>query len=293
MSYVDLKYMERLKNATMPEHNTYVENLDNLLKRFTEKDLEIFGLLVSSGVSEECEAKRLVVDMSIRKHNRCISEDTAWISIKSLVKLGLIETEKISTGFRNFNLLKVTFLGRYLYREVFREEPPKQEHERIYSEHASLEHGYVIKDVGKILQKRGIYSSVTTGRKENRISLCDGRSVIPDVVAIPYNGYCYEYYEVELGTHTHNEFNAKCNKLLKITPNINIIGKNRDRLTRIIVPQIEWWIKEVGIGVLRQLGEKVTVYSIMDLARGKPTYRLDLNTGKMVCYFKPEKEENG
>ncbi len=132
---------------------------------------------------------------------------------------------------------------------------PIQEHERIVSEHASLEHGYMIKDVKKVLEKREKYYSITTGRKENRIEFEAGKAVIPDVIARPFNGQC-EFYEVELGTHTHDEFRAKCNKLLKITSNTNIVGKNRDKITRILVPQIEWWIKKIGIGVLRGIGEK-------------------------------------
>ncbi len=61
----------------------------------------------------------------------------------------------------------------------------------------------------------------------------------------------FDYYEVECGTHNQAEFNAKCNKLRSITRNITIISKNRDIMTRILVPQIERWIKSVGIDLLR------------------------------------------
>lgn len=100
-----------------------------------------------------------------------------------------------------------------------------------------------------------------------------------------------EYYEVECGTHNQAEFNAKCNKLLGVTPDINIIGKNRDSITRILVPQIERWIKSVGIGVLQRIGGTVTVYGMTDFARRKKTYSLDLSKGKLICHFKPEKED--
>ncbi len=61
-------------------------------------------------------------------------------------------------------------------------------------EHASIEHGYMIKDVKKILVKRGVYREVSTSRKLNRILLNGGRSVIPDVIAKTY-GIENEYYE--------------------------------------------------------------------------------------------------
>ena len=274
-----------------PGDRTYVAFFDELLQRFTPRDWDVFQMIASSGVSEECEAKRLIVDLTIQKHNKCISEDGAWLSIKALIKLGVLSTKKMSTGYRNFKLLIVNDLGKHLYRVTFRKEPAEQEHITLRCEHASLEHGYMIKDVKKILDKRGVYREVSTNRKRNRIPLDEGKSSIPDVIAVTY-GIPNEYYEVECGTHKQSDFNAKCNKLLKITPNINIIGKNRDRITSVIIPQIEHWIKSVGINVLRMIGGvTVTVYGMTDFARGNPTYTLDLNKGKMVCCFKPEKED--
>lgn len=271
-------------------NNTYVARFNELLQRFTPRDWEIFQIIVSSGVSEECEAKRLIVDLNIRRHDKCISEDTAWLSIQALIKLGVLRAEKMSTGYRNFKLLIATDLGKHLYRITFKKEPAEQEHIALLREHASLEHGYMIKDVKKILVKRGVYREVSTNRKLNRIMLNEGRSVIPDVIAKTY-GIQNEYYEVECGTHNQSEFNAKCNKLLGVTPDINIIGKNRDSITRILVPQIERWIKSGGIGVLQRIGGTVTVYGMTDFARRKKTYSLDPSKGKLICHFKPEKED--
>ncbi len=247
-------------------------------------------MIVESGVSEECEAKRLIVDLTIQRHEKCISEDTAWLSIKSLIKLGILKSERLSTGYRTFNLLTVTTLGKQLYRTAFKKEPPEQEHIALLSDHASLEHGYMIKDVKKILDERGYYREVTIGRKRNRITLSEGRSVIPDVIAIA-RGIRIECYEVECGTHNQAEFNAKCNKLRSVTQNINIIGRNRDIITRILVPQIERWIKSIGIDTLLCSGVTVTVYSMTDFLRDTPTYSLDFEKEKMVCHFKPEKED--
>ncbi len=271
-------------------NNTYVAFFDELLQRFTPRDWETFQMIVSSGISEECEAKRLIVDLTIRNHNKCISEDTAWLSIQALIKLGALSAQKISTGYRNFKLLIVTDLGKQLYRIAFKKEPPEQEHIALVREHASLEHGYMIKDVKKILAKRNVYRDISTNRKLNRIVLHDGRSVIPDVIAKTYD-IANEYYEVECGTHNQAEFNAKCNKLLGVTRDINIIGKNRDNITRILVPQIERWIKSVGIDVLWRIDETVTVYGMTDFARRKKTYSLDFEKEKMVCHFKPDKED--
>lgn len=271
-------------------NNAYVAHFNELLQRFTPRDRETFRIILSSGISEECEAKRLIVDLNIRWHDKCISEDTAWLSIQALIKLGVLRAEKISTGYRNFKLLIATDLGKHLYRIIFKKEPAEQEHIALMQEHASLEHGYMIKDVKKILFKRGVYREVSTSRKLNRIMLNEGRSVIPDVIAKTY-GIENKYYEVECGTHNQAEFNAKCNKLLRVTSDINIIGKNRDTVTRILVPQIERWIRSGVIGLLQQIGGTVTVYGMTDFARRKKTYNLELNKGKLICHFKPEKED--
>lgn len=271
-------------------NNAYVAHFNELLQRFTPRDRETFRIILSSGISEECEAKRLIVDLNIRWHDKCISEDTAWLSIQALIKLGVLRAEKISTGYRNFKLLIATDLGKHLYRIIFKKEPAEQEHIALMQEHASLEHGYMIKDVKKILFKRGVYREVSTSRKLNRIMLNEGRSVIPDVIAKTY-GIENEYYEVECGTHNQAEFNAKCNKLLRVTSDINIIGKNRDTVTRILVPQIERWIRSGVIGLLQQIGGMVTVYGMTDFVRRKKTYNLELNKGKLICHFKPEKED--
>ncbi len=268
----------------------YMAHFDELKQRFTPRDWEVFQMIVSSGVSEECEAKRLIVDLTIQRHNKCISEDTAWLSIKSLIKLGVLKFERLSTGYRTFNILTVTALGNQLYRITFKKEPPEQEHIALLRDHASLEHGYMIKDVKKILDERGYYREVTIGRKSNRIMLSEGRSVIPDVIAIA-RGIRIECYEVECGTHNQAEFNAKCNKLRSVTQNINIIGRNRDIITRILVPQIERWIKSIGIDALLCSGVTVTVYSMTDFSRDTPTYSFDFEKEKMVCHFKPEKED--
>ena len=271
-------------------NNAYVAHFNELLQRFTPRDWETFQIILSSGVSEECEAKRLIVDLTIKRHDKCISEDTAWLSIQALIKLGVLRAEKISTGYRNFKLLIATDLGKHLYRITFKKEPAVQEHITLLREHASLEHGYMIKDVKKILFKRGVYREVSTSRKLNRILLNEGRSVIPDVIAKTY-GIENEYYEVECGTHNQAEFNAKCNKLLGVTSDISIIGKNRDTITRILVPQIERWLRSGVLGLLQQIGGTVTVYGMTDFARRRKTYSLDLSKGKLICHFKPEKED--
>lgn len=220
----------------------------------------------------------------------CVSEDTAWRSIKSLVKIGLYDAERMSTGYRNFNILKITDVGEQLYRLRFKKEPPVQEHCLLIKEHASLLHGYMVKDVAQILKKKGAYKIVSTSRKQNLIKLSDGRTLIPDVIGARENK-TLDCYEVECGNHHQSDFDAKCSKLIALGKVI-IIGQNRDRVTRILKPQVEAWIKSVGKERLYRSGTKVYLYSITDFAKHQITYYYDMITDEPVCCFQKEKKED-
>lgn len=267
----------------------YTVFLRDVVKKLSPYEWRAFEIIVASGVSEEKDAKEVTIQALIDNDEPCKSDDTAWRAIKALVKTGLYDADRIFTGYRNFNLLKLTALGARLYRDRFRKEPPYQEHELLMREHASLLHGYMIKDAATILTKRGIYQSVSTNRKKNQTRLWDGSIVIPDVVAVDKNGYS-ECFEVECGNHNQADFNAKCNKLLALG-DIVIIGQNRDLVTRILKPQVDRWIKAKGKNVIALSDVKVYLYSLTDFAKGHITYYYDMVSGEPVCCFKKKGKE--
>lgn len=268
--------------------DVHLSHLRDIVKKMSSMEWKAFEFIVASGVSEEKDAKEVFIQALIDKDEPCISEDTAWRAIKALVKTGLYDAERIFTGYRNFNILKLTAIGRRLYRDRFRKEPPYQEHELLIGEHASLLHGYMIKDAATILTKRGAYKFICTNRKKNQIKLSDGSVVIPDIIAFFDGGR--NCFEVECGNHNQADFNAKCNKLLALG-NIVIIGQNRDLVTRILKPQVDRWIKAKGKNVIAMSGVNLYLYSLTDLAKGQVTYFYNMVSDEPVCCFKKKGKE--
>ena len=282
-------YNESTNNINTIENDTYLAFATDTLKRISPMEWQVFRLIVASGVSEEKDAKEAAIRGIIAEDGPCISEDSAWRTVKSLVKLGLFDIEKMHTGYRNFNILKLTPLGLRIYRENFRKEPPAQEHKILMKENVSLLHGYMIKDTATLLTKKGVYKEVSTSRKRNRIVLSDGSTVIPDVIAFRQDGY-YDCFEVECGNHNQSDFNAKCNKLVAFR-DIIIVGQNRDTVTKKLKVQVDNWIKVRGRHVLAMSGVKVCLYSLTDLAKGQITYYYDMTSDEPVCFFKNLRKE--
>lgn len=270
----------------------YSVHLRDIAKKLSDMEWRGFEIIVSSGVSEEKDAKEAIISVMIAEDDLCISEDTAWHIVKSLVKIGLYDAERLFTEYRNFNLLKLAPLGARLYRERFRKEPPDQEHMLLAKEHASVLHGYMIKDTATVLMKKGVYNEVSTHRKRNRIQLPDGSIFIPDVIGVKEDK-SFDCFEVECGNHNQADFNAKCNKLIAIR-NIIIVGQNRDNVTKRLKVQVENWIKAVGKNRLAMSGVKVYLYSLTDLSKNQVTYYYDMVSDEpMCCFKKPRKEVEG
>lgn len=208
-------YNKNLSESYLNDRDLMMIRLKDIDKKFSVFDWRIFEIIVSRGIFEEKEAKEAAINTLIHEDRLCISEDTAWRSIKSLVKIGIYDAEKMSTGYRNFNILKITDVGKQLYRLQYKKDPPIQEHRLLIKEHASILHGYMVKDVAQILKKKGAYKNVSTRRKRNLIKLPDGRALIPDVIGIREDG-SFDCYEVECGNHNQSDFNAKCSKLVAV-----------------------------------------------------------------------------
>ena len=257
------------ENPQMNEVN--LEDIKNLMKPMHWLAFEV---IVSQGISEEKEAKHAIIDKIILATKDIVSEDAAWRYIKHLVALRLFEVKRVDTGYRQFNILVITEIGRILYMLHFRKKVPASEAVSIIKEHASLQHGYMIKDASLLLKQMELYELVTTGRRDNLIKLENGRSVIPDIIAT-FSEYV-DYFEVECGNHKQIDFNDKCSKLASITDRIIFIGRSFDAITNILKPQIEKWINSIGRERLYQLDKTVYLASIIDIKKNRWSYVFDM-----------------
>ena len=76
---------------------------EDILEKLSKRDKEIFRILVSSGVSEEKEAKELIINSFIYKQEKPPSMNAAYLSIKTFSDMGLLDKKRMSTGYRPFN----------------------------------------------------------------------------------------------------------------------------------------------------------------------------------------------
>lgn len=91
-------YNYNLTEKEIIENENNVVFRNDILKKMNPRDKEIFRIIVSSGVSEEKDAKEIIIETFINHHMHAISTDTAYQSIKTLSNLGLLDKIRISTG---------------------------------------------------------------------------------------------------------------------------------------------------------------------------------------------------
>ncbi len=262
------------------EGKLYVQDLGLIIEEMKPIHWEVLRFIVESGVSELSRAK-LDVNSQVRDENGDpLSPEKAFRIIKFLVTQKLFTQIKISTGIRWFTVLNLTEVGRKLYVSKYNKKPVETEYQRIIREHGNATHGYTIKDAAQILEDTGKYRSISTSRKGNAVKTLDGRTCIPDIVCCHQHGV--EYYEVECGHHHQSDFNDKCDKLKKITPNLFFIGPNRETVEKKLKVQIEDWIKTVGRSQLAMSGVVVYLTSISDLAAQRWTYVYNMQGDKPI-----------
>lgn len=252
----------------------YEGNLEDIENQMKPIHWLAFEVIVSQGISEEKIAKNAIIDKIILVLKDIVSDDAAWRHIKHLVALHLFKVQRIDTGYRQFNVLLITEIGRMLYMMHFRKKVPIPEAFKFIKEHASLQHGYMIKDVAILIKQLELYDSISTSRRDNFIKLENNQAVIPDIIAVCSDEV--DYFEVECGNHNQTDFNDKCSKLASVTDRIIFIGRSFDAITNILKPQIEKWIKSIGRERLYQLNKTVYLASIIDIKKNRWSYVLDM-----------------
>ena len=255
-------------------------SVETIRKNIGNLGMKTIQVMAYEGISEEKELIQAVSDVILFSTGQLVSDDSIRRSIQRLHSNGLIKTEEVNTGVRRFNVLSLTINGSLFVGKNFRRRPAESECEGFIREHASVHHGYLIKDVKKILEDKEIYDEISTERKKNFIRIGDGKACIPDILCKHSDENFY--YEVECGTHKQLEFNEKCNKLSILTREIIIVGQNRQTVGGILKRQVETWI-EAEWASLAPKNVEVYLTTISDLKNDKWTYRYDTDTSEPRC----------
>ena len=153
-------------------------------------------------------------------------------------------------------ILYLTKIGKAVYKAKFDKDAVLSEAEKILKDHSSYPHGYGIKQIAQVFEGDKNNKEVIwlTGRK--RIQINEGTYWIPDIVCVNNEGN-KSYYEYETGHTSQTDFNAKCNKMTKVTDTLNFLAPNGTVVTT-LTDQVSKWVKNRGIGSLKSITVRIT-----------------------------------
>lgn len=168
--------------TTNVSDNIILVGNETIRKRIGDLGMKILQIMAYEGISEEKELVPAVSDVILFSAGQLVSNDSIRRSIQTLHLNQLIEIKEENTGLRRFHVLKLTEKGHKFMGHNFRRKRVESEYERFEREHSNIHHGYLIKEVKKVLEDKKIYDEISTGRSENFIRIGDGRACIPDVI---------------------------------------------------------------------------------------------------------------
>jgi hypothetical protein len=225
----------KLNNEVM----AHVVNLNDYIAEMTDVMWDIMMAIGRDRLSEVKDIKKVII-------GKGITESAFNTALSQLRKMNIINQERINTGWRWFHAYELSEIGRRIYLEKFRKEPVECEKQILKKEHTTALHGYCIKDASLILKAIFEYDEVSTDRQKNSIKLYTGEIYIPDIIAKKKQGSVVDYFEVELGNHTQNDFNKKCDKMLMVTRDLRFIVPDAEIMNKILARQIGQWVLEKG-----------------------------------------------
>jgi len=200
------------------------------LANYAEKiEPSMWDILIAIGRDGYCESK----DIEDGKYGDSKNRSVFNSNITSLVKMGLITREKISTGWRWAYIYALSETGKKIFMERFKTEPVKTERDTLIAENDNIMHGYCVKDASMLLVKACGYNFAKISRKENTIVIPEVGTYIPDIVATNDNSEKPDFFEVERGTCSQKELNLKCDKMRHVTQILYFIAVDRKAMNTI------------------------------------------------------------
>lgn len=237
------------KQQKMMAHTINLKEYEEKLDDVSFKILEVIG---SKGVSIYSDIEAYVLkDIPTTTQSKC------RISMGILTSMSLTNKEPIQNPLKGkLYVYQLTDMGSRVYHDKYGQVPVSSEMDIIIAEHDNCVHGFGIKFIADLLRETGEYEDVSDMNRKNPIQIGSGISYIPDIICTDKNGM-KTYIEYERVTHTQTNFNAKCNKMSKVTDTLNFIVPNQNDVIR-IKSKIESWIKSRGQKALEHITVRVT-----------------------------------
>ena len=215
------------------------------------KMLEIMG---KEGTSRLTEINRRLGEQAL------ISSDTYFRSmVKKLVKMRVLKEYKLCIPLiSKYILLSLTDVGDRIFQDEFHEKPVESEMARVKRKYHSLEHGYEILLLEKVLINSGRYKEVNIFNRGSKDHAGVENSYSPDLMCVSADGKYIEYFEYDLGLISRSDLIKKCSKMRDVTTCLNLIVPQKNILIKRVLPKVEEMIKEYGQGILRNTIIRIT-----------------------------------
>lgn len=243
---------------------SHVVDLSQWTKTMTEPMWAVIEVIGKHGYTQykDIEAKAIELHPDMKKSQ-------LRSAVQALGKMNAVKQETILTPISKKRLLHyLTDVGKRLFILQFKTQPVVSEVETVIAEHDNAEHGYGILELEKLLLEKGIYKEVSSYNRKKAIKIDDTRTYVPDLICKKENAKYVEYIEYERGFHTQSDFNAKCNKMAKVTRFLYFVVPNVKVLEH-IMSQVERWVDERGVKSVENLKLRITTSTAISAASDK------------------------
>ena len=261
------KQLEKKRQRKEQGVVAHMVNLKEYEDKLNESNWAVLEVIGKMGLSRYTE-----IENAVFESEPSYTTNRVRIATEILANIGLLNKELIKNPLKGtLYVYQMTDMGSRIFKDKFGQMPVVSELDEIMSEHDNCVHGYGIRFIAEMLKDTGEYKEVCDTNRKTPIKLGGGIAYIPDIVCTDNNG-AKMYIEYECANHTQTNFNAKCNKMCKVTSVLNFVAPNRDAVTK-LMKEVENWIASRGNGKsLRHITVRITSaiqMKDMDLKKNK------------------------
>lgn len=199
-----------------------------------------------------------------KKYNsNALNRDIAELRDKSI-----LSDEQVSYGGKGggtFNVYELSSTGKSCYKKITDDNPVIPEKKRIKDIHASLEHGYLIKDSAKLFREMGY--KVYTDLEDVSFKIDPKHRKVFDFIVEDDEGKLM-HIEVERGTHTQEGFSNAMDKIYEITKEFYFICPNETVKNKNTKKKFFTWVSKTLGGI--QKADVVLNMATIEQLRKKP-----------------------
>jgi hypothetical protein len=259
-SRFQLELEDELDDEEDEDDGVVVLEIDRYIENLSDAHKNVIKSIGDTGASRNSELRTVMEELpegKIFMKTGTFNYKDMSATIKSLREGGFLDAEQVKLGARggyNFTVYELTSLGKALYKALTGKKASIPEKKKIVDQHASVEHGFLIKDVGALFAEMGW--TVYTERKDLRYDLPEGKRKDFDIV-IEKDGKKI-HIEVERGTHNDEDFFDAMDKIYQITNEFYFVAPNEEKLYGKTKVQFYKWINE-RLGGMDKAKGKISV----------------------------------